>query len=70
MKTPSFRGSAKFNCYYFGVLVFGPALLVSLIFAFTPSKPVDESITKIEQVEEFLALEAQTKGEVKVEEQE
>ena len=67
---PSFHMAVQWQVYYFGVLVFGPSVLVSLIYAFTP-KEVAVKASPIEKVEQFLSLEAQNNyGEVMVEENE
>ena len=62
--------SVQWQVYYFGVLVFGPAVMVSVIYAFTP-KAISEKASPIEKVEQFLSLEAQNNyGEVMVHETE
>ena len=67
---PSFHMAVQWQVYYFGVLVFGPSIILSLIYAFTP-KAVSEKASSIEKVEQFLSLEAQNNyGEVMVGENE
>ena len=49
--------AVKWQVYYFGVLVFGPAIALSLIYVFTP-KEVPKKVSPSEKVDQFLSLEA------------
>ena len=51
--------SVQWQVYYFGVLEFGPSVMLSMIYALTP-KAVPNKETATEKVEQFLSLERET----------